>query len=145
MLLAQYRGLAELRHRIRLFLAFSERDARAAGVEPQQHQLLLAMKGLPEGERATVRALAGRLLLKHHSVVELADRLERRGLIARRASTLDRRETLLCITATGERLLRKLSVTHQNELRSEGGALMRALEMLLAPAVVRKKRKRGAS
>jgi DNA-binding MarR family transcriptional regulator len=127
------RALAELRHRIRAFLAFSEAEARAAGVEPRQHQLLLAVKGLPEGERATIGTIAARLMLKHHSVVELADRLVARGLLQKVAGDVDRRTILLRITPRGDRLLQKLSSAHQAELRAEGPALLSALEHIVRP------------
>ena len=78
---AEYRALAELRYRIRKFVGEGDAMARAAGLEPQQYLLLLALRGLPEGEEATIRALADRLALKHHSAVELIDRLEVHGYV----------------------------------------------------------------
>src|SRR5260370_13639324 len=75
----EYRALAELRYLIRKFVGEGDAAARAAGLEPQQYQLLLALRGLPEGEEATIRTLADRLALKHHSAVELIDRLEGHG------------------------------------------------------------------
>jgi DNA-binding MarR family transcriptional regulator len=131
--LAEYRALAELRHQIRRFLTFSEAAARAAGIEPQQHQLLLAIKGLPEGQRPTIGTLSERLQLRHHSVVELVDRLVARRLATRRRGEDDAREILLEITPRGERLLRELSLSHRQELRSAGPALARALAALAAP------------
>jgi len=126
-----YRALAELRHQIRRFLTFSEREARAVGIEPQQHQLLLALKGLPGDRRPTVGALAERLQLRHHSVVGLVDRLAAAGLAARRSNAEDGREVLLAITARGERLLRRLSLAHQVELQSAGPALLEALAAIV--------------
>ncbi|HYX50470.1 MAG TPA: helix-turn-helix domain-containing protein, partial [Ktedonobacteraceae bacterium] len=76
--ITEYQTLAEFRYQLRRFLRFSEQAARAAGLEPQQHQLLLALKGLPEGRKATIGALAERLQLTHHSTVELVDRLVER-------------------------------------------------------------------
>src|SRR5258708_35343582 len=81
--IADYQVLAEIRHQIRRFLHFSEQAAREAGLVPQQHQLLLALKGLPAGKKATISELAERLQLRHHSVVELMYRLVERGPIAR--------------------------------------------------------------
>ena len=72
---AGFRRLAEVRHRIRQFLHFSEEAARSKGIEPQQHQLLLAVKGLPKGTRPTITALSQQLCLRHHSTVELVNRL----------------------------------------------------------------------
>jgi len=129
-----YEALADFRHEIRLFLNFSERAARTAGLEPQQHQALLALKGLPRGMRATIGALAERLQIEPHSAVELVNRLERRGLIRRRRSMADRREVLVQLTARGERLLRKLSEPHHAELRSTGPRLLRALAVAMEHA-----------
>src|ERR1039458_2127754 len=94
----EYRALAELRYAIRKFLNFSAEAARAESVEPQQHQFLLAIKGLPLDTRPTIGIVAERLQLQHHSAVELAKRSEGQGLIERRASTRDGREVLLHIT-----------------------------------------------
>jgi DNA-binding MarR family transcriptional regulator len=130
---ADYRALAELRYQLRVFVSFSERAARELGVEPQQHQLLLAIKGLPPELRPTLGVLAERLQLRHHSVVELVDRLERAELAARLPSPTDRREILVKVTARGDRLLRKLSVAHQAELQTTGPCLVSALHALIAP------------
>lgn len=128
-----YRALAEFRHHLRAFLVFSEEKARAAGIEPQQHQLLLALKGLPEGERPTVGALAARLEVRHHTIVGLLDRLAERGLIVRRKSPTDAREILVSTTLAGERILRRLSRVHQEELQMAGPALVAALKDILGP------------
>jgi DNA-binding MarR family transcriptional regulator len=132
---ARYRALADFRNRLRRFLQFSDCAARAAGIEPQQHQLMLAIKGLPEGVRPTIRELASRLLLKHHSTVELIDRLERRGAVVRAQSPDDAREVLIKLTRGGEALLRRLSIAHREELDTAGPELARALK-----AVIRKSR-----
>jgi DNA-binding MarR family transcriptional regulator len=126
-----YQALAELRYQLRVFVSFSEQAARERGIEPQQHQLLLAIKGLPTGLRPTVRVLAERLRLRHHSVVELIDRLERADLAARTPSPTDGREILVRVTATGERLLRKLSVAHQAELQTIGPRLLQSLQAVM--------------
>jgi DNA-binding MarR family transcriptional regulator len=73
--LADYQALAEFRYLLRRFLHFSEQEARAAGLEPQQHQMLLAIKGLPADKAASVGELAERLQLQHHSTVELINRM----------------------------------------------------------------------
>jgi len=127
-----HQALAELRYQIRRFLVFSEREARAAGIEPRQHQLLLAIKGLPEGQRPTIGTLAERLQVRHHSAVELVSRLVARRLAVRRRSDLDGREVLIQLTVRGERLLTRLSLAHTNELRSAGPGLLRALQAILA-------------
>ncbi len=126
-----YRALAEFRYQIRRFLRFSEDAARAAGLEPQQHQLLLAVKGLPEGKEPTIGELADRLQIRHHSVVELIDRLESRGLARRQRSSEDRRKVRVELTPDGERILESLTVEHRNELEAAGPTLLKALEELL--------------
>ncbi len=87
-----YQALAEFRYQIRRFLHFSEQVAREAGLEPQQHQLLLALKGLPEGRKATIGELAERLQIQHHSTVELIDRMVERDLIQRSRDDEDQRQ-----------------------------------------------------
>ena len=128
----EYRAFAEFRYVLRRFLNFSETAARSASIEPQQHQLLLALKGLPADLRPTIRTLAERLQLRHNSTVELAQRSIESGLVQRHPSPLDGREVLLGITARGERLLRSLSIEHRTEMRSAAPALIRSLEALLA-------------
>jgi len=125
--MTDYRALAELRYQIRRFLSFSEQAARAAGIEPQQHQLLLAIKGLPADRRPTIKTLAERLCLQHHTVVELVDQIEARKLVRRKRNAGDRREILLVLTAKGQRILRGLSVLHRNQLRIVGPTLVDAL------------------
>ncbi len=132
-----YRSLAEFRYQIRRFLHFSEMAARTAGLEPKQHQLLLTIKGLPPDLRPTVRTLAERMQLKHHSAVELIDRLERSGLVARHRAEEDRREVLIELLPKGERLLRTLSLHHQNELQNSGPRLAQTLQRLIARPAAR--------
>jgi DNA-binding MarR family transcriptional regulator len=128
---AAFRRLAEFRYKIRQFLHFSEEAARAAGIEPQQHQLLLAIKGLPADLRPTVTVLAARLCLRHHSTVELINRLVERGAVVRRPSDQDRREVLVELTSHGDELLQQLSVLHWQELQASGPALSDALHAVL--------------
>lgn len=129
-----YEALAEVRYQIRRFVNFSEAAARAAGVEPQQHQLLLTIKAMPPGETATIRACAERLQIQHHSAVELANRAEQQGLVLRQPSAEDRRAVTLSITPRGELLLRELTLAHRSELRSAAPSLLRALAELLPDA-----------
>lgn len=129
--LEEYQALAEFRYQIRRFLHFSEQATRAAGIEPQQHQLLLALKGLPEGRQATIGELAERLQLQHHSTVELVNRLVERGFVQRCRDEGDQRRVLVHLTPRGEEILRELSFEHRAELRSNGPALVRALNALL--------------
>lgn len=122
-----YRAMAEFRYQIRRFLRFAEHAAQAAGVEPQQHQLMLSVRGLPPGQRPTIRTLADRLLLKHHSVVELVDRSERQGLVRRVADRSDRRQVLVELTPKGERLLQRIFTQNAQKLRSQSHELSEAL------------------
>jgi len=126
----EYRAFAEFRYVLRRFLNFSETAARSAGIEPQQHQLLLALKGLPADLRPTISTLAERLQLRHNSTVELVQRSIESGLLQRRPSPLDGRAVLLSITARGERLLRRLSIDHRTEMHSAAPVLIRSLVAL---------------
>jgi DNA-binding MarR family transcriptional regulator len=130
----EYRNLAEFRRQIRRFLHFSETVAKEQGIEPQQHQLLLAVHGLPEGVRPTIREIASRLYLQHHSAVELANRLESTGAIARDPGSEDKREVWIRLTPRGRALLRKLALAHRNELEKSGPELARALQSVLREA-----------
>lgn len=129
--LADYRALAAFRHEIRRFISFSEQAARDAGIEPQQHQLLLAVRGLPEDMRPTIGAIAERLCVQHHTAVALVDKLEARGLLQRERGEEDRREVLLRVTRDGEALLRALSALHRQQLETVGPNMVRALERVL--------------
>lgn len=126
-----YSALADFRYEIRRFVNFSERAARTAGIEPQQHQALLAIKGRPEFD-TTVGVLAERMQIRHHSAVELSSRLESRGWIRRSRNGRDRREVQLRLTPRAEKLLVKLSLAHRNELRAAGPRLIRALSRAVA-------------
>jgi DNA-binding MarR family transcriptional regulator len=131
-----YRLLAEFRRRLRQFLAFSDQQAKGAGLEPQQHQLLLAVKSLALDGAPTVRQLADQLLLRHNSVVELVDRLEERGMVRRTPSPSDGRAVAVQLTPRGAAVLRRLTLVHRSELRETGPALLAALERLF-PASTR--------
>jgi DNA-binding MarR family transcriptional regulator len=113
---AEYRALAEFRHALRVFLHFSEDAARAAGVTPAQHQLLLAVRGTADGD-PDITDLAERLQLKHHSVVEALARATVAGLVQAEADPDDRRRQRIRLTDEGARILRELSVVHRDELR----------------------------
>jgi DNA-binding MarR family transcriptional regulator len=127
----EYRALAELRYRIRHFLREGDAKARAVGLEPQQYLMLLAIRGLPEGSQATIRTIAERLALKHHSVVELVDRLETHGYVRRTRSRDDRRRVFVTLLPRGERLLEQVARNRISELRTTGEALVGAIEALL--------------
>ena len=123
--------MAELRYQIRKFLRFSENAARQAGIEPQQHQLLLAIRGLPDGASPTIGVLAERMQLQHHSTVELVDRLVDRNFLCRLRSTNDRRQVLVKLTHDGEEFLEKLSLHHLEELQSAGPPFVKVLNSLI--------------
>jgi DNA-binding MarR family transcriptional regulator len=129
--LADFQSLAELRHQIRAFLHFSEQAARKAGLEPRQHQLMLALKGLPPGTRPRIGELAERLQIQHHSTVELVNRLAAGGFVKRTRGGQDRREVLLSLTPKGEKVLRDLSLHHRGELRTAGPALLGAIRRVI--------------
>jgi DNA-binding MarR family transcriptional regulator len=128
---ADYRALAEFRYQIRKFLNLSDQAARAAGLEPHQYQVLLAIRGLPEGTPATIGALAEQLQLRHHSTVEIVDRMVKRGYVRRARSTDDRREVLIDLTARGHKVIARLAQQRLAELRNTGPALVRALNRLV--------------
>jgi DNA-binding MarR family transcriptional regulator len=129
--IVDYRRLAEFRYQIRQFVSFSEQAARTAGLEPRQHQLLLAIKGLPIGAEPTVGELAERLQIHHNSAVELINRLEERGLVERQRGEIDRRQVFVHLSAKGEAELSELSRHHLEELRAIGPKLVQALTALL--------------
>ena len=124
---SDYQALAEFRYQIRRFLHFSDEAVRAAGLERGQYQLMLAIKGLPEGMRPRIREIANRLSLQHHSAVELINRLETGGYIRRERAMGDRREVLLGLTPKGERVLEELAAHHHEQLRSAAPDLVAAL------------------
>jgi DNA-binding MarR family transcriptional regulator len=126
-----YSALGELRYQIRYFLHFSEMAAHQEGLEPQQHQLLLAARALAQPGGPTIRQVADHLLIRHHSAVGLIDRLEQRGLIERVRSMADRREVRVRLTVAGEAILRRLTVIHRAELRNSGPRLVDTLGRLL--------------
>jgi DNA-binding MarR family transcriptional regulator len=127
-----FRALAEFRYQIRKFLRFSEEAARSAGLEPQQHQLLLAVKGMPDGMRPRIGEIADRLQIQHHSTVELVDRLEKNGFVTRKRSDRDRREVMIALTPKAERVLRELTLHHQELLQSYGTTLISSLKKLMS-------------
>jgi DNA-binding MarR family transcriptional regulator len=114
---ADYQALADFRYALRQFLEFSGSAAKGVGLTPQQHQAMLSIIGAPEGQAVTVGFLAERMLLKHHSTVELVDRLVELDLVMRASDPVDRRKVLLSLTPKAKRLLTKLSAAHLEELR----------------------------
>lgn len=129
--LKDYRALARFRYEIRRFLAFSERAAREAGIEPQQHQALLSLHGLPMERRPTIGTLAERLCVEHHTAVALVDKLCKRQFVVRERSEEDKREVLVRLTPEGLMVLKELSAVHKEQLRRVGPEMVRALTVVL--------------
>ncbi len=126
-----YRTLADLRYRLRRFFRIRENAARDAGVEPQQYLMLLQIKGLEGREAATMGVLAERLQIRHHSAVQLVNRLVKRGMVERRRDRHDRREVVVCLRPAGEQVLRRLASYSVDELTTEGPQLVASLRRLI--------------
>ena len=124
------RTLAEFRYELRQFLHFSESAAVKAGLQPQQHQLLLQVAGAPKGEAVTIAYAAERLSLRHHSVVELVNRSEREGLLVRTVDARDQRRAILQVTRKGELVLGRLAGDHARELKEMAPRLAKALKRI---------------
>ena len=119
--------LAKFRSEIRRFLRFSEKAATAAGLEPQQHQLLLQVAGVSDGVLATISHISEAMCLQHHTAVELSKRCEAAGLVRRTQDLNDRRCVILELTAEGQKALRGLSEVHAQQLRELAPSLIQAL------------------
>lgn len=111
-----YESLAEFRYQLKKFLHFSDSEAQKFGITPQQHQLLLAIKGFPDRDYATPSELADRLFVTHHACVGLVDRCSQQGFIIRRRNPDDGRSVLIQLTEEGEEILQRLSVIHLEEI-----------------------------
>ena len=115
-----YERLANFRYELRKFIHFSEAAARQIGITPQQHQVLLAIKGFPERDVATPRELAERLRLSHNACVGLIDRCEQLGLVCRMPNPKDKRSVYVGITEHGTGILEQLSEIHLEEIKRIG-------------------------
>jgi DNA-binding MarR family transcriptional regulator len=124
---ADFTALAEFRYALRRFAAFSEAAAVESGLTPQQHQAMLAIKGA-SGASMAVGEIADRLIIRHHSAVELVNRLERMGLAQRSAHPTDKRRVQVSLTELAEERLEQLTSAHLEELRAIGPLLRRLLE-----------------
>lgn len=124
------RTLAEFRFELRYFLHFSETASLEAGLQPQQHQLLLQVAGAPEGATVTIAYAAGRLGLKHNSAVELVNRTEREGFLARTVDAADKRCAILRLTRKGKLILGRLAGDHARELKELAPRLGQALKQI---------------
>lgn len=122
-----YETLAEFRYALRKFLRFSEDAARSAGLTPQHHQAMLAIKGFPGRDHVSVGELAERLQIRHHSAVGLVDRLVAEKFVRRVPDEKDRRQVNLTLTRHGETVLENLSATHREQLKRIAPELGRLL------------------
>jgi DNA-binding MarR family transcriptional regulator len=127
----EYETLAEFRYHLALFLRRRKDAARMEGLRAQQYELLLAVSGLPNQKRATIKEIAKQLCLEHHTVVELADRLEKQGFLVRRGSSLDKRVVLLQPTRAGRAVLSRIVRFSFSQLRDEAPALIQSLGRIL--------------
>lgn len=127
---ADYESLAEFRYSLRRFMSFSRGAARDAGLTAQRHQALLAIKGFPGRDHASIAELAERLQLRHHSAVGLVNRLVAKGLLRRTPSREDRRRVELRLTARGEALIERLAAIHLEELQALGPALRKLVRTI---------------
>src|ERR1700675_1731340 len=128
---AEYRALGELPYRLRHFIQQGDAAAQRSYLEPQQYLMLLAIRGLPQGAVATIRTLAERMALKHHSAVELIDRLESHGWVRRSRSEGDKREVRVSLLPQGSKLLDRVARERLSELKASGVALANAIIALV--------------
>jgi DNA-binding MarR family transcriptional regulator len=121
---AEFESIAAFRYALRKFVRMSEQAARRARITPQQHALLLAIRGFPHRDYANVSELADRMQMRQHSMVGLIDRTVAQGLVRREQGTADRRHVFVYLTPAGMALLERLSAEHQRELLTMGEALL---------------------
>jgi DNA-binding MarR family transcriptional regulator len=124
-----YETLARFRYGLRRFLAFSELQANRSGLTSQQYQALMAIRGFSVGKPVSIGDLAGYMLIRHHTAVELVDRMVKLKIISRGIDPEDRRRVLLQLTGEGERRLRRLYRVHVHELRTMGPTLTKMLRL----------------
>jgi DNA-binding MarR family transcriptional regulator len=138
-----YVRLARFRYAIRRFLEFSKKSATSRGLTSQQHQALLSIKSFPDRDAVTVGELAHHLCIRQNSAVELVDRLEALGLVARETSAVDRRRVLLSLTPSAEAVLSSLSAANLQELRRLAPSFATLVQSLTAPSASVPKRGRS--
>jgi DNA-binding MarR family transcriptional regulator len=125
-----YERLASFRYLLRQFFGFSERAAQEHGVTPQQYQAMLAVRGFPGRDYITIGELAEQLQIRHHSAVELVDRLVEQELAVRQGSESDRRVVHVVLTDNGYALLEKLAYAHREQLSRLAPEMMERLGSL---------------
>jgi DNA-binding MarR family transcriptional regulator len=139
-----YLALADFRYRLRQFLRVREIATRAAGIEPQQYQLLLQIKGHNGHGSTTISALAERLQIQHHAVVQLVDRLVERDMVRRRPGPRGGREVVVGLRPKGNAILKRLAIASIAELRTEAPVLVSALRRLISVTKPARGRGRGS-
>ncbi|HZS86534.1 MAG TPA: MarR family transcriptional regulator [Chloroflexota bacterium] len=122
---ADYQAQAEFRYALRRFVRLSENHARAAGATPQQHQLLLAIRGHPSYPQVSITDIAERLQLRHHSTSLLVDRAVRRGLLRRAADPADLRRVFVSLTDEGNGILARVTLANRAAMRPLEDTLLR--------------------
>lgn len=126
-----YEALANLRYALRRFTDFSSHQVQTLGLTPQQHQALLAIKGLlPRSKGMSIGMLADRLLVAPRSATALVDRLGESGLVERQPAASGARKQMLILTPKSEDILKKLSDAHLHEIREMAPELTVALRAL---------------
>ena len=125
-----YEALAQFRYRLRHFLAFSDVNAKNAGVTSQQYQALLAIKGFSSQTPMFVGELSRLLLIKHHTAVELVDRMVKLRLLQRTVDAKDKRRVLVTLTKRGQLLLQKVAAIHFKHLGSSSRMLRKISKLL---------------
>lgn len=125
-----FRKQAEFRHHLRRFLRSSELNAKSFGLEPNQYQLLLAIKGLPHGEMPNISTMAERLQIEQHSAVELVDRSVKKGVVERYRDGTDKRKVFLRLTDAGEKAVMEIAIRNRQELLNSLPAFMEFLDTL---------------
>jgi DNA-binding MarR family transcriptional regulator len=128
----EYQTLAEFRHQIAAFLRRRREAAEKAGLEAQQYELLLAVKGTPRGKSPTIKQIAEHLQIQHHSAVELTGRMVKKGLIQRRKSPADKRLVLLAVTKSGDRAAEQVARYGFRQLKAEAPGLLKTLDRLIS-------------
>lgn len=125
-----YDALADFRYLLRKFLRFSKDFLRGAGLNSEQYEALLAIKAFESPDGLTISQLSERLQVKHHSAVNIVDRLVDQKLISRQTGTTDRRRRHVRLTAKGEKMIDELAAAHRKEIRIRSIELIKALERL---------------
>lgn len=113
---SDYTALAKFRSSLRRFLHETSEAARELGVTPQQHQVMLSIKGMQGRNWLSISELAESMQVRHHSMVALVDRCEKAGIVQRTRGTADRRVARVSLTADGEKIIEKLSSENRQEL-----------------------------